>query len=204
MQGLTFRQQQILDYITRYIDLHHYSPSLEEIKIQFNYSSLSTVHEHLAALKKKGFLAFEKNSKRSIALCKNTIDSKQSTLPIAGFFSTGLPLELFPNQTTFFSVDDLINEPQKGYCLKVMGLGLMEDLIVNNDLLLIEATSCITSGDAVICSLITGPTYLKKIFFEGQKVRLEPLNPLSSVISEIFKKEEVIIRGKLIKIIRSF
>jgi SOS-response transcriptional repressor LexA len=80
----------------------------------------------------------------------------------------------------------------------------MEDLIVNNDLLLIEATSCITSGDAVICSLITGPTYLKKIFFEGQKVRLEPLNPLSSVISEIFKKEEVIIRGKLIKIIRSF
>ena len=53
MIGLTAKQRQIVDYIKQYIEIHHYSPSLEEIRKHFAYSSIYTIHEHLVALKKK-------------------------------------------------------------------------------------------------------------------------------------------------------
>jgi repressor LexA len=204
MQGLTVRQKEILDYIKNYIGLHHYSPSLEEIKTHFSFSSLSTIHEHLLSLKKKKYLTFEKCAKRSIEILPGPQDQVNDKIPIAGYFSSGLPLELFPSQTIFFKPKELIFPSEKIYALKVSGFGLMDDLIFNNDLLIIEATTDLANGDVAICSLSSGPTYLKKIFDENHHMRLEPINPLSSILIETFKKEDITIRGKLLQVIRSF
>jgi len=64
---LTPRQREILEYIRRYIEEYGYSPSLTEIaracpgKAKGNAAALSTIHKHLDALKRKGYIAFERS-----------------------------------------------------------------------------------------------------------------------------------------------
>ncbi len=205
MLGLTAKQRQIFDYIKHYIEIHHFSPSLMEIKQHFSYSSLSTVHEHLQALQKKNAIEFEKNSKRSISIHHSESQNFQtsSLLPIIGLFSSGLPLELFPKQQDFFSLPFILPNLKNLYGLKVYGNGLAEEHLLNQDLLIIEATSSLQSGEIGLVSLKSGPSFLKKILVESDRIQLEPLHPISTGYTENFRKDELIIRGKLLYTIRS-
>ena len=47
------KQKQILEFISQYIQVNGYSPTLQEIADAMGLSSLATVHEHLQALEKK-------------------------------------------------------------------------------------------------------------------------------------------------------
>ncbi|NCN53245.1 repressor LexA, partial [Candidatus Wolfebacteria bacterium] len=53
---LTKRQKQILDFITHYNKRYGVSPALEEIKRHFRLKSVSGIHQHIEALKNKGYL----------------------------------------------------------------------------------------------------------------------------------------------------
>ena len=205
MNGLTAKQREILDYIKNYIEIHHYSPSLEEIKQNFSYSSLSTIHEHLAALNKKRYIQLEKGKRRSISI-KESLSSSLTipSFPIIGQFSSGLPLELFEKEQNFSTFQQTINSGYPIYTIRVHGNGLIDELIYNQDLLVIEARSFLNQGETGLISLKTGPAFIKKYFEEGNIIRLENLTQISYRNTEIFKKEEVVIRGKLISIIREF
>ena len=48
------RQKQILRFLAQYIQKNKFSPTLKEIAKAINVNSMATVHEHLAALEKKG------------------------------------------------------------------------------------------------------------------------------------------------------
>ena len=65
---LTRRQKQILEYIKKHIKENDYPPSLEEIGRYFKLSSLATVHQHIEALKVKGYL---KDEPRTIQISEN-------------------------------------------------------------------------------------------------------------------------------------
>jgi len=75
LPSLTKRQKEILDFIKISDEIHGYAPSLDEIKSHFNLSAVSTVHEHIANLEKKGFLTRELNQARSIQVIKNRVTS---------------------------------------------------------------------------------------------------------------------------------
>lgn len=204
MNGLTAKQRQIVDYIKDYIEIHHYSPSLEEIRNHFCYSSISTIHDHLVALKKKQAIDFLKGCKRSITLKEPIKKSTPIEIPIIGLFSSGLPLELFEKQQDFYPLEYSLNNLERIYALKIHGNGLLQELIFNQDLLLIEATSTLHSGEIGLISTKSGSTYLKKYFIEGEFVHLESLYSFTSSYTETFKKEELIVRGRLVKLIREF
>ena len=53
---LTEKQKNILDYINKYINKNGYSPTLHEIMTNFKLKSVATVHQHIEALKEKGYL----------------------------------------------------------------------------------------------------------------------------------------------------
>lgn len=65
---LTRMQYRILSYLRGYIENHGYAPSFEEIQRAFDWSTPSTVHEHLTNLEKKGHITREHNRPRSITL----------------------------------------------------------------------------------------------------------------------------------------
>ena len=64
----TPKQKKILDFITKYLDKNDYAPSLDEIRRHFKLRAISTVHQHIQALEKKGYLFKTKFQVRSITI----------------------------------------------------------------------------------------------------------------------------------------
>ena len=69
MQNLTDRQSEILTFIANYRQDHGYSPSWEEIASGINIH-LSTLREHLFAMKKKSVIKWVDRVPRSITIEK--------------------------------------------------------------------------------------------------------------------------------------
>src|SRR5438270_87885 len=65
---LSPRQHEILEFIAAYQVENGYSPSLREIGDAFKLASVATVHQHVAALEKKGYVNKDWNKGRSLAL----------------------------------------------------------------------------------------------------------------------------------------
>ena len=56
---LTTRQQEIWEFVVRYVDAHGYPPTVREIGGAVGLASPSTVHAHLANLERAGLLRRE-------------------------------------------------------------------------------------------------------------------------------------------------
>jgi SOS-response transcriptional repressor LexA len=79
-QPLTKRQRELLDYVSAFIGANGFSPSFQEIAEHFGYRSLSTVHEHVYGLEKKGYLRRRFNTPRALEV----IDPNEVWIPKDG------------------------------------------------------------------------------------------------------------------------
>lgn len=75
-EKLTKRQQQILDYIRKCIEVKHYPPSVREIGQAIGLSSPSTVHAHLNALEAKGYIRRDGAKSRSMVITGSEQEQK--------------------------------------------------------------------------------------------------------------------------------
>src|ERR1700691_4096379 len=66
MQGLTQRQQMVLDFIQQSIHDRGYPPTLREIGARMGIRSTSGVNDHLRALERKGYLTREDMKSRAL------------------------------------------------------------------------------------------------------------------------------------------
>src|SRR5437868_1626494 len=66
MQGLTERQRQILEFITRRIGEQGYPPTIREIGEEMGIRSTNGVNDHLKALERKGYLKREVLKSRAL------------------------------------------------------------------------------------------------------------------------------------------
>ena len=65
--SLTKRQQEIFDFVKRYVSEHGYPPTVRDIGKAIGLASSSTVHAHLANLEKAGMLRRDPTKPRAIA-----------------------------------------------------------------------------------------------------------------------------------------
>ena len=68
MDRVTPKQKAVYDFIESSIARMGYSPSYEEIAAGVGLSSVATVHKHIQAMRRRGFLTLARNSTRSIQL----------------------------------------------------------------------------------------------------------------------------------------
>src|SRR6476469_4269421 len=66
MQGLTQRQQMVLDFIRQSILDRGYPPTLREIGARMGIRSTNGVNDHLRALERKGYLTREDMKSRAL------------------------------------------------------------------------------------------------------------------------------------------
>jgi len=66
MQGLTDRQQMVLDFIKESITSRGYPPTLREIGAKMGIKSTNGVNDHLRALERKGYLTREDMKSRAL------------------------------------------------------------------------------------------------------------------------------------------
>jgi repressor LexA len=84
----------------------------------------------------------------------------------------------------------------------VRGDSMIEDHICDGDMILIERTSEVRDGEIVV-ALVSGlETTLKRIYREGDTIRLQPAN---SALQPIYvPAAEVQVQGRLLAVLRKY
>ena len=197
------RQRQILDFINQYIQKNGFAPSLTEIASALGVSSLATVHEHLAAMAKKGVIKRFQGAVRGIEIVN--LESARLTsgveLPVLGFIAAGSPIEPYTDPQASMAVPPgMISGKKRSFVLQVKGNSMIEEGILDGDFVVIEQKETANNGDIVVAILENGFATLKRFFKEATRIRLEPAN---SQMSPIFAKD-VRIQGKVVGVVRRY
>ena len=117
---LTPKQKQILDFIKTYTDKNGFSPTHIEIANKFKLV-VSTVHEHLSALEKKGYIKKDRGHARTIETVNSSKSSGLVRIPLLGTISAGQPIEAVevPEEIEIPKSD--LSKSGKFFALKVTG-----------------------------------------------------------------------------------
>ena len=211
--ALTRRQKQVYDFLAQFVEKNGYSPSFEEIGEGLGLSSLATVHKHVSNLEQKGLLKRDYNRSRSIDLLKPRGRMKQAlagavaavagnglTLPLMGRIAAGRPVEAMENPETISLAD--FTRSKDVYVLQVSGESMQDEHIVNGDYVLVEKTNTARDGEIVVALVNGSDATLKRMFREGDKIRLQPSN--SAMAPIVVAAATVQIQGRVIGVLRKY
>jgi repressor LexA len=212
--ALTRRQKEVYDFISQFVDRNGYSPSYEEIAEGLGLNSLATVHKHIGTLEKKELLRRDYNCSRSIELRKPTGRMKQSlavaaaaaaasnagSLPLVGRIAAGRPVEALENPESISLAD--FTRSKDVFVLQVSGESMQDEHIVSGDYVLVEKTNTARDGEIVVALVNGSDSTLKRMYREGDKIRLQPSNTALQPI--IVAAESVQIQGRVIGVLRKY
>ncbi len=198
-KGLTGRQQQILDYIVSEVDAKGYPPSVREIGAAIGLSSSSTVHSHLAALERKGFIKRDPSKPRALLVTKRsrpTVDDRSVEVPLIGRVAAGQPILAEEN------VEDKLAWPagigsEPTFALRVSGDSMVDDGILDGDIVMVRRQPTAETGETVV-AMIEGEATVKRLNREHGQIRLDPANPSYAPIYS----DDVAVLGKVVGLIR--
>ena len=202
-QPLTARQREALDYITYCLDERGYPPTLREIGEHMGIRSTNGVNDHLKALERKGYLIREELKSR--ALRPVDIDSAKVTISIVGSVAAGQPILAQENVTDRVTIDRFFigkAPSSEVFGLVIRGESMIDDGIFDGDYIFVRKQATAENGEIAVV-MIDGEATCKRIFHEGDRVRLQPANETMSPIyvhrSE-FRSIDVI--GKVVGVYR--
>ncbi len=187
-KGLPPRQQDVIKLIVRLTDERGYPPTLAELAKEMGLKNRMTVHQHVAALKKKGLVHWEPGLNRSLRVLEEAhqfVEFQASVegsveempargLPMAGTIAAGRPIDAL--QTDDFLEIDGKYAADGCFALKVKGDSMIEDGIFDGDYVIVKPNPSPSNGQVVVALLEDGSATLKRFFKEKGGFRLEPAN----------------------------
>lgn len=195
MEKLTKRQEDILDYIKKYIVAHGFPPTIREIGAALNLSSPATIHAHLANLEKKGFIKKQDSKNRTLELLvDNEYDVKDELtieVPLLGKITAGNPIEAIEHPDEFFPVPSyLIPKGKDVFTLNVHGESMINAGILDGDIVIVEKANTARNGQIVVAMTEENEVTLKTFYKESDHIRLQPEN--DSMEPFIFKNVKIL------------
>ncbi len=199
-KGLTKRQREILTYLMDSIQKRGYPPSVREIGAALGLTSSSTVHSHLAALEKKGFIHRDPSKPRAIEILKDGASQppkRTVNVPVLGRIAAGQPLLAEENIEDVFPLPrDFVRE-DAAFILRVRGDSMIEAGIYDGDYLVIRQQSTANNGE-IVAALLGDEATVKRFYRERDHVRLQPENRTMTPILT----RDVNVLGKAVALIR--
>jgi repressor LexA len=200
MQGLTHRQQMVLEYIRRSITDRGYPPTLREIGTFMGIRSTNGVNDHLRALERKGYLTREDMKSRALrpamhpplpggAVAANgnaeddaharasvVDDERLVEVPVVGRVAAGLPILAEQNVVDTVRIDKMLVRGGKDvFALRVQGESMIEAGIHDGDYIFVRKQPSASRGDIVV-ALLGDEATVKYYYPEKEHVRLQPAN----------------------------
>ncbi len=199
MTGLTARQLEVLRFIAHQIDDQGYPPTIREIGEALEIRSTNGVNDHLKALEKKGFLSRDPVKSRALiptstarevlgegARASNVVPLHRAAarpgarlveIPIVGRVAAGQPILAQERIEDTVHVDAfLLGTGKKVYGLRVQGDSMIGDGILTGDYIFVKKQLNADDGDIVV-AMIDDEATVKRVYFEGDRVRFQPSNP---------------------------
>ncbi|NBS27485.1 MAG: transcriptional repressor LexA [Actinobacteria bacterium] len=204
--SLTDRQRGILDFIEKNMRERGYPPSVREIGEAVGLSSSATVHNHLAALQKMGYLHRDPTKPRAIEVryeaSSGVAMERRPTkhVPLVGDVAAGVNVlaqenveELVPLPMDFTGDGEL-------FMLRVRGESMIDAGILDGDYVVCRQQTTANNGDIVVAGIPGDEATIKTFTKSGNKVTLTPSN--STMKPMVFDSGEVSVYGKLVTVLR--
>jgi len=190
MQGLTQRQQMVLDFIRQSIHDRGYPPTLREIGARMGIRSTNGVNDHLRALERKGYLTREDMKSRALrptnlgspslgddaAAAEPANDVDLVEVQVLGRVAAGLPLLAEEHVIDTVRVDrTLLKGGREVFGLKVHGDSMIDAGILSGDYIFVKKQLTANRGEIVV-ALIGDEATVKYYYPEKDHVRFQPAN----------------------------
>jgi repressor LexA len=203
MKELTQRQREVLTFIIDYLKKHTFPPTIREIA-DFFAISVKGAYDHVAALKKKGYIRGDPKRSRTLEIIKNENGDEENTvfikIPLMGTVAAGIPIEAKENQDGFIPVHSSMLKKNRDYfALKVRGDSMIGAGIMDGDTVVIEKQETAEDGEIVI-ALVNEAFAIKRFFRESSRIRLQSENAKYKPIYS----QDVRIFGRLAQVSRSY
>jgi len=199
---LTARQEEILRHIAGCIRRTGIVPSVREIGQALGMRSPSTVHQHLTALARKGYLRRDGDRMRVLEITDRTVLPASGDvihLPLVGRVSAGTPLLAEQH------VEDMIPIPRRFvgwneecFLLTVRGDSMIGAGIFDGDLVIVRCQRAADPGDLVV-ALLENEATVKRMDVEAGRPCLRAENPAYGPIRQEFE-----VLGKVVGLLRRY
>ncbi|HJR44703.1 MAG TPA: transcriptional repressor LexA [Actinomycetota bacterium] len=208
VEGLTDRQRQTLRFIAETVAERGYPPSVRETCEAMGLASSSTVHSHLKALQRKGYIKVDPTKPRAIEVLFDPETGLASerrpvrSVPLLGRIAAGTPIlaeeqvdEIYPMPA------DLVGDGNV-FMLEVHGDSMIEVGIMDGDFVIIRQQPTAHSGE-IVAAMIPGEfeseATVKTIRHRGSSMMLEPAN---STMDPFEAPPGTEILGKVVAVLR--
>ena len=203
---LTARQREILEMIEQHMRERGYPPSVREIGEAVGLTSPSTVHAHLGALQKRGYLMRDPTKPRAIEVrwdpTSNAAIERRPVrhVPLVGDVAAGTDVlaqenveEVLPLPADFTGEGDL-------FMLRVRGDSMIDVGILDGDFVVSRSQASAQEGEIVVAGIPGDEATVKTFTRRGDKVVLLPANPRLEPME--FEPSEVNVFGRVVTVLR--
>ena len=167
------KQQEILDYIKNEILNRGFPPAVREICEAVHLKSTSSVHSHLEALEKNGYIRRDATKPRDDQF--NLVRREVVNVPLIGTVAAGQPIFAVENIEGYFPVPAEFMPNAQSFLLKVKGDSMINAGIFDGDQVLVKQQSSAENGDMVV-ALVEDAATVKTFYKEDGYYRLQPEN----------------------------
>lgn len=222
--ALTERQQQILRYIYEFGREWGFPPSIREIGAAVGTPHPSVISHNLKRLEEAGLIEREPRRSRGIRLTKAGLAFLSTaqvgttplevleglvSIPLLGEIVAGEPIPVPSSDFSLMGADETVElarsifrDTGDLYALRVRGNSMVDALIHDGDIVIMRHTRRVENGEmAAVWLRDREETTLKRVYWEGERVRLQPANPSMKPIY-IDDPSQVEIQGKVVMVIR--
>ncbi len=199
-EKLTEKQRKVLEAIKGFWREFSIAPSIRELCKITGLSSTSTIHAHLKALEKKGYIDKYSNKPRGIAL-KDGYNFTR--VPLVGRIAAGEPIDAEENIEEYYPFPSGLLPREDVFMLEVKGESMIEEGIKEGDYVIAVCQNTADNGDIVV-ALLDGQqgkeATVKRFYKDNDAIRLQPANrTMMPIIAR-----DIEIQGKVIAVFRRF
>ncbi len=226
--GLGERHRKIMEFLTRFQNSNHYSPSIREIGESIGVTSTSLVDYYLKQLEEMQYIERDNHISRSIRILRSMTTIQDATaqaartiqkkveeflsIPLAGRIVASAPIPVPSSDFAYFDPESSIEiartllpareNVSDLFALEVDGDSMIDAMINDGDIVVMRRASDAINGEMVAVWLDdTDETTLKYFYRENDRVRLQPANPTMKPII-VNNPERMRIMGKVVMVIR--
>ena len=202
---LSPRQDAILEFIEEFFDDNGYPPTIREIGKACDISSTSVVNYNLNKLERESYLVRDREVSRGLRLANQQLDRNIVRIPKAGRIVASEPLlnigDVAPDDHIELT-RDIVNPNHTLFALEVSGDSMVDAMINDGDTVIMRPDQPVNNGDLVAVWIEDREEMtLKHIYYEKDRVRLQPANPTMKPIY-INKPETVQVQGHVVAVVR--
>lgn len=200
------RQKKVLDFILSTVEARGYPPSVREIADAVGLASPSTVHAHLEALQRKGYIRKDATKPRAIEISyapgMGPADARSGVrhIPLVGRIAAGSPTLALESIEDVMPLPAAIVGDGEFFMLRVKGESMIEAGIHDGDYVVVRKQSDATPG-SIVAALLEDEATIKTLVRDSGKTLLRAENPAFDPIE--VNSENSRILGKVVALLRS-